>query len=181
MISLLDLFLVFLKIGVLGFGGPFALLALMERELVSKRKWLTPEEFTQSTAIGTLTPGPIFFSAAAHAGYRLRGVTGAVIAASASILPGFIFAILLAIFYLKVQTLTVVKTATQGVTAAVIGLLAVVTVRMGKMLTKDIYGAIIAIFAFVMLKIFKLNVAWVILLAALLGIIFYCHENLIQV
>lgn len=79
MVSLAQLGLTFLKIGALGFGGPFSLLAIMEKELVERQRWLTPEDFSQSVAIGTLTPGPIFFAAAIFVSYHLRGVRGAAV------------------------------------------------------------------------------------------------------
>jgi len=73
MVSLSHLAVTFLKIGALGFGGPFSLLAIMQKEIVEYRKWMTTDDFTQSVGIGTMTPGPIFFAAAIFVGYRLRG------------------------------------------------------------------------------------------------------------
>jgi chromate transporter len=172
-ITCFELFKVFLKIGCLGFGGPFALLAIMEKEVVKQRGWVTPEEFAQSTAIGTLTPGPIFFAAAVHIGYKLKGIKGAIITSISSLLPAFLLTIALAFFYIKVQTLPFIIGITKGITAAVVGLLIMMTFRTGKSIIKDSYGVILAVFSFLILELFKLNPVWVIIASGLLGIVIY--------
>jgi len=172
-ITSFELFTVFLKIGCLGFGGPFALLALMEKEVVREKEWVTPEEFAQSTAIGTLTPGPIFFAAAVHIGYKLKGIKGAVITSISSLLPAFLLTIVLAFFYIKVQSLPFIMGITKGITSAVVGLLIIMTFRTGKSIVKDFYGLIVAAFLFFTLAIFKTNPVWVIIISGLLGIVIY--------
>lgn len=173
MVSWTELALVFLKVGTLGFGGPFALLALMEKEVVQRRGWLTPEEFAQSTAIGTLTPGPIFFSAAAHVGYQLRGFAGALVAATASLLPAFLAAVAFAALYLRVQSLPAVNGAARGLTVAVVGLLALVAVRNAQSLVRNTTGAVLAVASFAALEFFRLNPVWVVVGAGLAGVLLY--------
>lgn len=155
----------FLKIGALGFGGPFALLALMEKELVVKRRWLTAEEFAESTAVGTLTPGPIFFAAAVHAGYRLKGLPGAFTAAGASLLPGFVAAVAIAALYLRVELSPWIRGAMAGLGAAVTGLLAVATFRTAKSLIRKPFGIALAVASFALLVWGKLHPVLVIVLA----------------
>ncbi|HEX3045882.1 MAG TPA: chromate transporter [Bacillota bacterium] len=178
MINLWELFFVFLKIGTFGFGGPFALLALMRNEVVEKRSWLTADEFVQSTAIGTLTPGPIFFSAAVYVGVRLRGIWGAMITAIASLLPAFLVTIILAMVYLKVQSLLAIKGATHGIASALIGLLVIIAFRIGKSVINDWVGFLIALISFISLVIFHFNPVGVILGAALVGMAIYRPEGL---
>ncbi len=170
MVNLWEVFASFLKVGALGFGGPFALLALMEKEVVRKKGWLTSEEFAQSTAIGTFTPGPIFFAAAAHVGYRLRGLLGAVVAATASLLPAFLLTVAFAALYIQIQTFAAVKGAVYGLSAAVVGLLAVVAFRTGKALVRDVSGAGLAVLSFAALEFFRLNPVLVIMGSAAAGI-----------
>ncbi|MGE5509112.1 MAG: chromate transporter [Chitinophagales bacterium] len=169
MIGLSELALVFLKLGALGFGGPFALLALMEREVVGRRRWLSAEEFAESVAIGTLTPGPIFFAAAVHAGYRLRGLAGAVIAAVCSLLPACALATLLAALYVRVETLPAMVGAARGASAAVAGLLGTLAVRQGLGLRRDRFGLAVGAGSFLALALLKVNPALVILAAAAAG------------
>jgi chromate transporter len=172
-ITSFELFILFFKIGCLGFGGPFALLALMEKEVVKQRGWITPEEFAESTAIGTLTPGPIFFSAAVNIGYKLKGIKGAVITGISSLLPAFVLAVAIAFFYVKVQSLTFVMAITRGITSAVAALLIIMAFRTGKSIIKDYYGLALAIVSFLALEFFKINPVWVILISGLLGILVY--------
>lgn len=160
---------VFLKVGTLGFGGPFALLAFLEREVVQQKRWLLPEEFAHSTAIGTLTPGPIFFSAAVHVGYRIRRLPGALVAGAAALLPGFLVTILIAALYLQVEDLPVVVRAAQGVTAALVGLLAVMALRTGRTLVKDLTGGLLVLLCFVALRLPRIDPLWVIVIAGLSG------------
>lgn len=176
-ITLFELFIVFFKIGCLGFGGPFALLALIEKEIVKQREWITPEEFAESTAIGTLTPGPIFFAAAVHIGYKLKGIKGAIITSVSSLLPSFLLTIAIAFFYIKVQSLPFIIGITKGITSAVVGLLIIMTFRTGRSIIKDSFSLIIAVISFLALVFFKINPVWVIIISGLLGIITYHSSN----
>lgn len=173
MVRWADLLVVFLKVGTLGFGGPFALLALLEKETVERRGWLTREEFAHSTAIGTLTPGPIFFATAAHVGYRLRGIGGALLAAAATLLPGFVVAVAFAALYLRVEALPSVVGAAGGLTAGVTGLLAVMAVRQVRTVARDWVGVTLAALSLAGLLWLRLNPVWVIIVAALLGALLY--------
>jgi len=177
MVSMAQLLLTFLKVGALGFGGPFALLALLESEVVQKRHWLRPEEFAQSVAIGTLTPGPIFFAAAVHVGYRLRGFGGAALAAVACILPGFGAAVLFAALYLRVESLPAVVGAASGLAAGVTGLLLVLAVRQARSLARDWAGLSLAVLSFLALAALNLNPVWVIVIGALLGAVLYRDQT----
>jgi len=173
MVSLPAILQVFLKIGTLGFGGPFALLALMEKEVVGRKGWLTPAQFAESTAIGTLTPGPIFFAAAVHVGYRLRGVPGAVTAATASLAPAFLLTVGFDVFYVEVEKAPVVAGLSRGITAAVVGLLATVTLSTARSLVRDGAGVLIGVASFAALELLGLNPVWAILGAAGLGLLAY--------
>lgn len=177
MVSLIDLFLVFLRIGFLGFGGPFALLALMEKAVVKQKEWISPEEFAQSTAIGTLTPGPIYFAAAVHIGYKLKGIKGAAITGLASLLPAFLLTVILAFFYIKVQEFPAVMGATKGITSAVIGLFIIMTFRNGKSIVKDYSTLILAAGSFLILELLKINPVWVIIISGLIGTVIYSNPK----
>jgi chromate transporter len=172
-VPLTQLLCSFIKVGATGFGGPFALLALLESEVVGRRRWLTPEQFAQSTAVGALTPGPIFFAAAVHIGYRLRGPLGASLAAAACILPGFTAAVGLAALYIRVENLPAVTGATRGIAAGVTGLLVVLAVRQVFALPRGWSGVAPAALSFLLLVVLKPNPVWVILLGGLLGALVY--------
>jgi chromate transporter len=115
---------VFLRIGLVGFGGPFALVALLEKAAVHQEKWLTPEEFAESLGIGSLTPGPLASGVVASIGYRLRGATGAALAYLVYHVPSLAMVVALTAFLGQVREMDLAAGALKGIGAAVVGLLA---------------------------------------------------------
>lgn len=170
-IPLTDLFLIFLKLGAAGFGGPFALLALLESEIVKRHGWLTPQQYTEAVAAGQLTPGPIFSSAAFYTGYRLRGIAGAFVVFAGAHLPGFFLAVGIAALYVQFRDLSWVAGASRGIGAAVIGLLLAVTLRTGRGVIRDWRGAIIATAAFLAVALARVDPILVIVAAAVAGVL----------
>jgi chromate transporter len=161
--------LTFLKIGALGFGGPFSLLAIMQKEIVERRNWMTPEDFTQSVGIGTLTPGPIFFAAAIFVGYRLRGIYGAIVCGLATLLPSFILVLIIATLYAEVQSSLLVTAIVQGIAAGVVGLFISVVFVTGRSVTKDMRGIVLVVISFVALAFFKVDPLVLIVAAGVAG------------
>lgn len=171
--SLAELFLAFLKLGAVGFGGPFALLSLLENEIVKRRGWLTPEQYTEAVAVGQLTPGPVFSSAAFYSGYRLRGIAGAFAVFAGAHLPGFFIALGIAALYVQFRDLPWIAGASRGIGAAVIGLLLAVTFRTGRGVIRDWRGASIATAAFLAVALARVDPILVIVAAGMVGILMY--------
>lgn len=169
MVPLTQLALTFLKIGALGFGGPFSLLAIMEKETVERHKWLTAQDFTQSVGIGTLTPGPIFFAATIYIGYRLRGIPGAAICGVCALLPSFILVLAIAALYVELQSSPLVMAVVHGISVAVIGLLVTVAIKTGRSTMKDLRGIAIITVAFILLALFRVDPIVLIVAAAVFG------------
>lgn len=170
-VPLHQLFFSFLKIGATGFGGPFALLALLEQEIVKRRAWFTPEQYTEAVAVGQTTPGPVFSGAAFYTGYRLRGLVGALVVALAGHLPGFLLAVLAAALYLQFQNQSWVSGASRGIGAAVIGLLLAVTLRTGRSVIKEWRAAVLAAGAFIAVVFARIDPILVILAAVVVGLL----------
>lgn len=164
------IFLVFSKIGALSFGGPYAILAYIEREVVLERAWLPADEFAKAVGIGTLTPGPIAYSAAVYVGYRLRRLRGALAAGVGLTWPAFVLAVLLAIAYQRFAGLPAVLPALKGFEAAVIGLLLAILWRMLKPVARNPWAVAIIAASFAAL-ILHVNPGIVILAAAGAGIL----------
>lgn len=172
-VSLASLFRAFLKLGTIGFGGPFALLSLLEQEMVKRRAWLTPEQYAEAVAAGQMTPGPIFSGAAFYTGYRLRGLAGALVVAVAAHLPGFLLAVAAAALYLQFRDLSWVAGASRGIGAAVVGLLLAVTLRTGRSLIRDARGIAVAAGAFLAVALARFDPLAIIVAAGLAGIWLY--------
>lgn len=121
----IQLFWVFFKIGLFGFGGGYAMLSLIQGEVVTHHNWLTAQEFTDIIAISQMTPGPIGINAATYVGYTVTdGVLGSILATSAVVLPSLILMLLISKFFLKYSHHPAVEAVFSGLRPAVVGLLA---------------------------------------------------------
>jgi chromate transporter len=169
MVPLVQLALTFLKIGALGFGGPFSLLAIMQKEVVERHKWLSSEEFTQSVGIGTMSPGPIFFAAAIFIGYRLRGISGATVCGLSTLLPSFILAVIIAALYVEVESSPLVMGTVHGIAAGVVGLFLSVVLKTGRATAKDVWSTAWIVIAFIALALLKVDPLLLIVIAGIAG------------
>ncbi len=171
MLSLKKIFLAFLKIGTFSFGGVYSMIAFFERELVGKRKWISPDEFVESFAIGQMTPGPPIVNTGICIGYKLRRLGGALAATLGQAFTGTLLAILLAAFYLHMKDQPLLHSVMKGVAAAVLGLLASIIYKMSIRQVRDWSSAALALGAFLALALFKLNPIGIILAAGGLGLL----------
>ena len=119
----------FAGIGALTVGGGLTMIALMQEHVVERLHWLTPREFVDGLALGQLTPGPVLMLAA-YVGYKVLGVSGAIVAAAASFLPSFVLMLGLLPVFERIRTLGWARAAMQGVVPAVIGVMAIALARM---------------------------------------------------
>lgn len=129
----LQLFLSYLKIGFFGFGGGYAMLALIQNEVVVRHAWMTNTEFTDIVAVSQMTPGPIAINSATYVGYTVGaqagdnpffGILGSAIATFAVCLPSLTLMILVARFFMRLQHNRLVEGAMRGMRPAVIGMIA---------------------------------------------------------
>ena len=134
--NLLTLFLTFFKIGIFTFGGGYAMIPLVERECVSKKKWMEHNEFMDMIAIAESTPGPIAINMATYTGFRQGGVLGSAFATFGVVLPSFIIIFVISLFFDKFLELKLVSYAFRGIQACVIYLILNAGVKMVKKLEK---------------------------------------------
>jgi chromate transporter len=127
----------FAGIGAFTFGGGLSILALMQEHVVHRLHWLTPREFVDGLALGQLTPGPIIM-VAAYVGYKTLGLAGALVAATASFLPSFVLMLAVLPVFDRIRNLGWARATMQGIVPAVIGVLAVVLVRMAPHAAPDL-------------------------------------------
>lgn len=133
---ILILFLSFFKIGAFTFGGGYAMLSLLENEFVSKRGWLTKDEFLDMLAIAESTPGPIAINSATFIGYKTAGVLGSTLATLGVVLPSFIIIYIISLFLDKFLALTIVANAFKGIQACVVYLIGSVGIKLFKQMEK---------------------------------------------
>src|ERR1700704_4933128 len=130
--SLIELIKYFLKLGIIGFGGPVALVGYMHRDLVEKRKWITNEDYKEGLALAQLAPGPLAAQLAIYLGYVDYKLIGATVAGLAFVLPSFVMVVALGYAYVQFHGLSWIQSIFYGVGAAVIGLIAISSFKLTK-------------------------------------------------
>ena len=140
----LDLFLTFAKVGVCTFGGGYAMLPILQREVVEKKGWTTDEELTDYFAVGQCTPGIIAVNTATFIGYKHKGIPGGILTTLGVVFPSLVIITAIAAFLSSFAEYPVVQHALTGINAAVVALIASSVVKLGKSTLKN--GAAIAIF-----------------------------------
>jgi chromate transporter len=120
---LLKLFTTFFKIGLFSFGGGFAMIPLIQREVIERHKWIDDKDFLDMLVLAQSTPGPIAVNTAVFVGYKTRGVLGAIAATLGTILPSFIVILLLALFFAEVRENRYVDAAFRAMRPAVVALI----------------------------------------------------------
>jgi chromate transporter len=168
-VSLPEIFLTFAMIGLTGFGGGMAIVAMVERICVREKKWISSEEFMHGLAFGQIL-GPFSLNVCTFTGHHLRGIRGGITAAFAFILPSFLLVSLLSWIYFIYNKLPQLQAALKGTNPVIIGLIAVVAIDMGRKQIKGGSGALMALAAFGASVFLKLNAAWILLGAALWSI-----------
>lgn len=139
----LNLFFTMLKIGLFTFGGGYAMIALLENEFISKKKWMEKDEFIDMVAIAESTPGPVAINSATYIGYKLLGFWGAFLATIAVCIPSFAIIFVISLFFDAFLSLTLVSYAFRGIQACVIYLIMSAGLKMMKDMEKNIFNIII--------------------------------------
>ena len=150
----LKLLLTFLKIGAFTFGGGYAMIPVIQREIVQKNKWITEDDILDIIAISESTPGPIAINSATFVGYRVAGVLGSAAATFGVVFPAFMFISIISFFLRQFQDLQVVKYAFMGIRAGVLSLLLNALISMGKKCPKNLLAYIVVAASFALVAIF---------------------------
>lgn len=169
--SLTQVFLSFFKIGAFTFGGGWAMVPLIQKELCDRRKWLEDQEFVDILAIAQSGPGPIAINTSVLCGYRMRGVPGALVTTLGSSLPSFITILMIAAFFLKVRNSKAVDAIFRGMRPAIFGLLISAVVQVGRKSVKNRQDIVFALIGAVLLVGLKVNPVLAIAIAATGGIV----------
>lgn len=165
------LFLTFLKIGAFTFGGGYAMIPLIQKEVVEKKKWISNQDILDVVAIAECTPGPIAVNAATFIGYKIAGFLGAFCATMAVVLPSFIIIIAISFVLNQFENMKIVQYAFEGIRAGVLALIIKALVSMYRQCPKNPASYIIAGAAFVFVTFCKVNVLVVIIGCAIFGLV----------
>ena len=173
-----SLFLTMLKIGFFTFGGGYAMIALLENEFVSNKKWLEKDEFLDVAAIAESTPGPIAINAATYIGYKNVGIIGSVIATLGICIPSFVIIYAISLFFDAFLSLTYVAYAFKGIQICVVYLIFSAGLKMLKQIKKSAFNIcviFVTILCMVTLSVFavKFSTIFYILISGAAGVTVY--------
>ena len=171
--ALLELFLSFAKIGAFTFGGGYAMLPMLQRELVERRKWITDDEIMDYFAIGQCTPGVIAVNTATFVGYKRKGIVGGIVATLGVIFPSVVIITVIAAFLKNFADYKIVQHAFGGIRVCVCVLILNAVLKLSKKSLPNLLSIII--FAVVLLLALwgKIQTAFLVLAAALFGVILH--------
>lgn len=167
---LAQLFWVFVRIGPSTFGGGYAMMSVIEREVVNKRNWIAEKELADVVSLAGSAPGGVGVNAAAFIGYRKAGIPGAAIAVIGVTLPTFIIIIALSLFYLKFQDNPKIVAALKGIHGAVVALIAMSAYRMAKAAIFDKTTLVMLVLALLILLVLPLTPLYIVAAGVLVGI-----------
>lgn len=167
----ISLFLTFLKIGVFTFGGGYAMIPLIQREIVDKKKWITNDDILEIVAIAESTPGSIAINAATFVGFRTDGFLGAVCATIGVILPSFCIIFGISFVLKKFQDIQLIQYAFEGIRAGVLALILKALWSMYQQCPKNKLSYLIMALAFFLTAFLNVDVFVVILGCAVFGLV----------
>ena len=180
MISVFEIFLNFLKIGLFAFGGAYAVIPLIEEQMVTNTKWMSFSEFSDLVAIDELTPGPIIINSSTFIGMKLGGVPGAIAATLACVIPGIIVALILIYLYRKYKEIPVISEAIRMLRCMSVALIFSVLIKMfmaavfpDGFALKDVsyLSLVMVVLSFYVLKKYKVNPLFVMLACGCINLI----------
>lgn len=170
MTELLQLFVVFFKIGLFTFGGGLAMLPLLERELITKRSWATSEELLDYYAIAQSTPGIIAVNVATFIGFKRKGILGGIVATIGMVTPSLIIITIIAEFISNFEDIVWVQKALAGINVAVAALLTYSTFKFAKKTIKTWWAFLLYALSFTAVYFLHVHTVIVILCAAVTGV-----------
>ena len=169
--ELINLFWAFCKIGGLTFGGGYAMLPMLQKEVVENNKWATEKELLDYYAVGQATPGIIAVNTATFVGYKQKGIIGAAIATLGVVFPSLVIIMTIAGFIDNFSDLNIVQHAFSGIRIAVCVLILNALIKLAKGSIKDILGIILFVAPFIEASFLNISVVYIVIIAALIGII----------
>ena len=173
MSELFDLFKTFCRIGGLTFGGGYAMLPMLEKEVVENRKWATSEELLDYYAVGQTTPGIIAVNTATFIGYKVKGIMGALFATMGVVFPSLVIIMIIATSLQSFSKYEVVQNAFSGVAVLILNAI----IKLWKNSVIDKVGIVIFALTFICGALLKISSIYIVISAAILGLIITYRRN----
>ena len=170
---IIEIYVSFLKLGSVGFGGGYSMIPLIEREAVEEKKWVDKEKIVDIFAIAESLPGATALNSSAFVGYSVADVPGALAALIGNMTPAVIIVLTISALFMQYSNYPQVKSAFRGIYPVIVGLIAYAGFKIGKTAIKDLTGIIIAFVAFVLAIFFHVEPIPLIIAGAVTGILIH--------
>lgn len=183
--NIIILLVSFLQIGLFSIGGGYATIPLIQEQVVDLHHWLTLQEFTDIITISQMTPGPLAVNTSTFVGIRIAGILGAIVATLGCILSGFILSIILYRFFRKHKDIDIISNILKGLRSTSVGLIAASASTIlliafwgspsldAKAVNFNITAIIVFIISLFLLRRYKMNPIFIIILTGIIGLFFY--------
>lgn len=183
--TIFTLFISFLQIGLFSIGGGYAIIPLIQEQVVNSYNWLTLQEYTDIITISQMTPGPLVVNTASFVGIHIAGIPGAIVATLGSIISGFIISIFLYNFFKKYKKIDSISNILKGLRSSSVGLIAsaastiILIAFLGtssfnvKNISINITAIIVFIISLFLLRKYKLNPILIMIITGIIGLFFY--------
>lgn len=175
----LQAFSVFFKIGAFTIGGGYAMVPLIEDEVVNRRKWIAKDDFIDLLAIAQSAPGILAVNISIFVGYRLRGIRGSIITTLGTILPSFLIILAIALFFHNFKDNALVEKIFKGIRPAVVALIAAPTFSMAKSAQINRYTLWIPVVSALLIWLLGFSPIWIIVMAGIGGLLYkwFTHSH----
>jgi chromate transporter len=168
----LELFSIFFKIGAFTIGGGYAMVPLIEDEIVTKRKWIAQEDFVNLLAISQTSPGILAVNISIFIGYKLRGIRGSIVTALGTVMPSFLIILAIALFFSNYKDNVIVERIFKGIRPAVVALIAAPTFSMAKSAKINRRNVWIPVVSALLIWLLGFSPIWIIIAAGVGGFVY---------
>ena len=175
--DLIKLFSIFFKIGAFTLGGGYAMIPLIQEEIVEKNKWIAEDEFMDVIALSQTIPGALAINSSTYVGYRMFGLKGALLACTATILPSILMILLIAVFFIQFHQMHAVEAAFKGIRPAVVALIVGAVLKLGKNMPRTKRNLFWILGVVVLIAFFRIHPIPIIIGSGLLGFVLFRREQ----
>lgn len=176
--DMIKMFLTLVKIGAFTLGGGYAMIPLVQREFVEKKRWINNDEFMDIVALSQTVPGALIINSSTYLGYRLFGFSGAVVACLASMLPAVIIILVVAMFFNQISDNADVKAVFQGIRPAVVSLILFSVIKLSSSVPKTLLHMIWVALSVVAIAFYSVNPIIIIVISGLMGSIIFGRRKI---
>jgi chromate transporter len=173
---LFDIFKTFFKIGAFTIGGGYAMLPIIQKEVVENKKWMKDEEFLDSIAVTNSLPGPLAINCATFVGYKTAGLPGALSAVLGAVMPSFLIILVIAVFFTTIADNKIVEQVFAGIRPAVVALIAFALLKLVKSMGINAVNISISVAVLLLILLLDFHPAITIIICGVLGFFFFRKE-----